>query len=89
MKILCAIAWLAIGHAVYVYIEATPMPWTPFAIGSVFLAPTFVYLAWEKRLFWFGTLGAIFTLINLATAGNVASMSAETVDGRSPVRREG
>jgi hypothetical protein len=55
MKIVCAITWLAIGPAVYVNIEATPMPWTPFAIGSVFLAATFVYRAWEKRSFWFGT----------------------------------
>jgi hypothetical protein len=55
MKIVCAIAWPAIGPAVYVNIEATPMPWTPFAIGSVFLAAAFVYRAWEKRSFWFGT----------------------------------
>ena len=92
MKLFRSIAWLAIGPAIYVNMVATPMPWTPFAIGSVILAAAFVYLAWEKRSFWFGTLGAVFTLINLATAlGNVASMSAETVDGRSSViqRKQG
>ena len=84
MKLLRIIAWLAIGPAIYVNMVATPMPWTPFAIGSVILAAAFVYLAWEKRSFWFGSLGAVFTLINLATAlGNVASMSAEAIDGRS------
>ena len=60
------------------------MPWTPFAIGSVIFAAVFVFLAQARRSFWFGTLGAVFISINLATAlGNVAGMSAETRDGRS------
>src|SRR5271157_167342 len=84
MKILRAIAWVAIGPAVYVNIEATPMPWTPFAIGAVAFAAVFVQLAQARRSFWFGALAAVFISINLATAlGNVANMSAETRDGRS------
>ena len=84
MRILKIIAWLAIGPAVYVNVEATPMPWTPFAIGSVILAAVFVSLAQARRSFWFGALGAVFILINLTTAlGNVASMSDATRDGRS------
>ena len=84
MKGLKIIAWLAIGPAVYVNIEATPMPWTPFAIGAVIFAAVFVFLAQARRSFWFGTLGAVFISINLATAlGNVASMSDATRDGRS------
>ena len=80
------LAWLAIGPAVWVNIEATPMPWKPWAVGSVILASVFVYVAWEKSSFWFGVLGAIFTLINLGTAlGNVANMSADTIDGRSSI----
>ncbi len=91
MKILRAIAWGAIGPAVYVNIEATPMPWTPFAVGSVIFAAVFVQLAQARRSFWFGTLAAVFIAINLATAlGNVASMSDETRDGRSSaIERKG
>ena len=78
------IAWLAIGPAVYVNIEATPMPWTPFAIGSVIFAAVFVSLAQARRSFGFGVLAAVFISINLATAlDNVASMSNDTRDGRS------
>ncbi len=62
------IAWLAIGPAVYVNVEATPMPWTPFAIGSVIFAAVFVSLAHARRSFWFGTLDAVFILNNLTTA---------------------
>jgi hypothetical protein len=84
MRVLKLIAWLAIGPAVYVNIEATPMPWTPFAIGSVIFAAVFVSLAQARRSFWFGALGAVFILIDLATAlGNVATMSDETRDGRN------
>ena len=80
------VAWLAIGPAIYVNVEASSRAWMPFAIGSVILAAVFVYLAWKKRSFWFGTLAAIFTLINLTTAlGNVANITADTVDGRSSV----
>jgi hypothetical protein len=44
----------------------------------------FVQLAHARRSFWFGALGAVFILINLATAlGNVATLSDETRDGRS------
>ena len=84
MKVLKIIAWVAIGPAVYVNIEATPMPWTPFAIGSVIAAAVFVFLAKDERSFWFGVLGTFFILINVATAlDNVASMSDATRDGRS------
>lgn len=80
------IPWVAIGPAVYVNVEATAMPWTPFAIGSVIFAAVFVYLAKSERSFLFGALGAIFVSINITTAlHNVASMSAETVDGRNSV----
>ena len=86
MKVAKIIAWLAIGPAVYVNVEATPMPWTPFAIGSVIFAAVFVSLAQARRSFWFGALGAVFILINLATAlGNVATMSDENREGRSSV----
>ncbi len=91
MRLLRIIAWLAIGPAVYVNIEATPMPWTPFAVASVIFAAVCVLLAQQRRSFWLGTLGAIFTSINLATAlGNVANMTADTVDGRASIiqRRE-
>ena len=50
-------------------------------------AAVFVSLALARRSFWFDSLGAVFTLINLATAlGNVAMMSDETRDGRSLTR---
>ncbi len=84
MKVLKIIAWVATGPAIYVNAVATPMPCTPFAIGSVIFAAVFILLAQARRSFWFGTLGAVFILINLATAlGNVASMSDATRDGRS------
>jgi hypothetical protein len=80
------IPWAAIGPAVYVSVEATPLPWTPFAIGSVIFAAVFVTLAQARRSFWFGVLGAVFILINLATAlGNVATISEEYREGRSSV----
>lgn len=91
MKFWRAAAWVATGPAVYVNIEAMPMPWTPFAIGSVIFAAVFVFLAWEKRSFWYGALSAVFISINLATAlGNVATISADTIDGRNSIvqRRE-
>ena len=81
-----AFAWVMTGPAIYVNIEATPPSWMPFAIGSVMLASVCVYLAWEKGSFWFWTLGAIFTAINLTTAlSNVSGISAEAISGRGGV----
>ena len=86
MNFLRVIAWAAIGPAVYVNIEATPMPWKPGAVLFVVLAAACVYLSWKKKSLGFGALGAAFTVINLTTAlGNIASISADTIDGRSSI----
>jgi hypothetical protein len=85
MKFLRAVAWVAVGPAVYVNVEAAQSSaWLAAGVFFVVMAAVFVYLAWSERSFLFGMLAAVFISINLANAiGNVASLSDATRDGRS------